>query len=383
MNNEDRSWVRITIADTGIGIPPEKLPHIFDRFYQVDDSRTRAYEGTGIGLALVKELVEVIQGNVTVESKPNEGTQFTLLVPIDPIPETSEDALPMPIPDIEPDSGSLSTGEIAGIPQKVLLGESSKPLILVVEDNDELRQFVIGELAGSYRVLGAGDGEAGWQLAQEELPDVVISDIMMPRMDGYELTERIKTHPVTNHIAVILLTAKTAQENKMAGLKKGADEYLTKPFQIEEIQLRLHNLLDLQQKLQQRYAQQLSNLDIPISAETVHDPFLQEFYKLLDENLSNTSLNVDWLANQLSMSRKTLQRKISSLTHMEGPGELIRHYRLRKAADFLLSGKNVTETAELVGFKAATHFTKSFKDYYHQNPTQFVEKIKENGSMPA
>ncbi len=381
--NEGHFRVHVTVADTGIGIPSEKLPHIFDRFYQVDDSRTRAYEGTGIGLALVKELVELMQGTITVESKPREGTRFRLILPMESIPETNENALPVPLSGIKPGIGSLADEETAILPYKPLIGESSKPLILVVEDNDELRHFVIGELAGSYRVLGAGDGEAGWQLAQEELPDVVISDIMMPKMDGYELTERIKTHPVTNHIAVILLTAKTAQENKIAGLKKGADEYLSKPFQIEEIQLRLHNLLDLQQKLQQRHAQQLSNPDILISAETVHDPFLQEFYKLLDENLSNTSLNVDWLANQLSMSRKTLQRKISSLTQMEVPSELIRHYRLRKAADLLLVGKNVTETAELVGFKAATHFTKSFKDFYHQTPTQFVEKRKGSGSMPV
>ena len=379
--NEGRFLVHLTVTDTGIGIPPEKLPHIFDRFYQVDDSRTRAYEGTGIGLALVKELVELMQGTVTVESKPKAGTRFTLILPIESVPESNENALPAPVPGIKPVYGNPSNKEISIPPYKLPTAESGKPLILVVEDNDELRQFVISELAGAYRVLSAGDGEEGWRLAQEELPDIVISDLMMPRMDGYELTERIKNHPVTNHIAVILLTAKTAQDTKLAGLKKGADEYLTKPFKIEEIQLRLRNLLDHQQKLRQQYSKQLANLDTPISAEIVHDPFLQDFYKLIDENLSNTLLNVDWLADQLSMSRKTLQRKISSLTHLEVPSDLIRHYRLRKATELLLAGKNVTETAELVGFKATTHFTKSFKDFYHQTPTQFIEERKGTGSM--
>ncbi|WP_018618663.1 hybrid sensor histidine kinase/response regulator transcription factor [Spirosoma luteum] len=382
---EGRSLVHITVADTGIGIPPEKLPHIFDRFYQVDDSRTRAYEGTGIGLALVKELVEIVQGNVAVESKPNEGTRFTLLLPIAPIPETSDTALPLPVPmpGIKPDNYGFSNEETAVLPHKIPVGESSKPLILFVEDNNELRQFVASELAESYQVLSAVDGEEGWRLIQEELPDIVISDLMMPKMDGYELTGRIKTNPLTSHIAVILLTAKTAQDNKMAALEKGADEYLTKPFQMGEIRLRIRNLLDHQQKLRQRYSQQLSNPDEPLSSEMVHDPFLQEFHALLDENLSNTSLNVDWLADQLSMSRKTLQRKVSSLTQMESPSELIRHYRLRRATELLLAGKNVTETAELVGFKAATHFTKSFKDFYHQTPTQFVEKRKVSGSTPV
>lgn len=377
--SEAHSLVHITVADTGIGIPPEKLPHIFNRFYQVDDSRTRAHEGTGIGLALVKELVEVIQGHVAVESKPNEGTRFTVLVPITPILETNEDALPVPMPGIRPVYGSVSDEEIATLPHSPSVGESSKPLILFVEDNDELRQFVTSELAESCQVLSAVDGEEGWRLAQEELPDIVISDLMMPKMDGYELTERIKTDPLTSHIAVILLTAKTAQDNRMAALEKGADEYLTKPFHMSEIQLRIRNLLDHQQKLRQRYSQQLFNLDPSVSPEIIHDVFLREFYTLLDNNLSNTSLNVDWLADQLSMSRKTLLRKVSSLTQTEAPSELIRHYRLRKAAKLLLAGKNVTETAELVGFKAATHFTKSFKDFYHQTPTQYLERRKANG----
>jgi signal transduction histidine kinase/DNA-binding response OmpR family regulator/streptogramin lyase len=376
---EGRFLVCVTVTDTGIGIPPEKLPHIFDRFYQVDDSRTRAYEGTGIGLALVKELVELMQGTVTVDSKPREGTQFTLVLPIELIAESNENALPVPVPGIKPGYVNLSDEERSIPPYRLPVAESSKPLILVVEDNDELRQFVISELAGSYRVLSAGDGEEGWRLAQEELPDIIISDLMMPKMDGYELTERIKTHPVTNHIAVILLTAKTAQDTKMAGLKKGADEYLTKPFHMEEIQLRLRNLLDHQQKLRQQYSQQLADVDTPISAGVVHEPFLQEFYRLIDENISNTLLNVDWLADKLSMSRKTLQRKVSSLTQTEVPNELIRHYRLRKAAELLLAGKNVTETAEAVGFKATTHFTKSFRDFYNQTPTQFIEERKGRG----
>ncbi len=365
------SSIQIAIADTGIGIPAEKLPHIFDRFYQVDDSRTRAYEGTGIGLALVKELIELVNGTIAVESQPNEGTRFQLMLPVRPASAADVD-----VPSVAPVSKPLLTAipfveQIPAQPDLQPVGESDIPLLLVVEDNTELREFLASELAATYRVLRAANGEEGWQLAQAELPDIVISDVMMPKMDGYELTERIKKQPDTNHIAVVLLTAKTAQHSRIEGLEKGADDYLSKPFNVDELHLRLRNLIAHQQKLRDHYRRQLAQPEMPISLETVQDTFLQQVYELLGNHLDDTSLNVDWLADQLAMSRKTLYRKVHSLTQL-APNELIRNYRLRRAADLLRAGNNATETAYMVGFKTPSHFSIVFKEFYQQTPTEFA-----------
>ncbi len=368
--NNAMSSVQIVVQDTGIGIPSEKLPHVFDRFYQVDDSRTRAYEGTGIGLALVKELIELVGGSIDVESQPEKGTRFQLELPVQPV--TVDDTQVPRI--VVQDKTYIAPGSLIEqipAPDKPPFSELPLPLVLIVEDNTELREFLATELADSYQILRAANGEEGWQLAQAELPDIVISDVMMPKMDGYELTKRIKNHPDTNHIAVVMLTAKAAQHSRLEGLTTGADEYLSKPFHAEELRLRLHNLVDRQQKLRDFYRRQLTRPDVPISQETTHDPFLQQVYELLEKHLDDSSLNVDWLADQLSMSRKTLYRKTHSMTQL-APNELIRHYRLRKAADLLRAGNNVTETAFMVGFKTASHFTIVFKEFYQQTPTEFV-----------
>lgn len=367
-------WVKISIEDTGIGISAEKLPHIFDRFYQVDDSRTRAYEGTGIGLALVKELVDLMGGFITVESQPNKGTRFNLSLPLQPVSEADTN-----VPPIKPVMNSTNgyannnypVQQELPSPNGLTVKEAQVPMVLIVEDNVELREFLTNELAATYQVLSAANGEEGWQLAQTELPDIVISDVMMPLMDGYELTEHIKSHSSTNHIAVVLLTAKSAQHSRIEGLAKGADEYLSKPFNLTELNLRLHNLLAHQQKLRDYYLHQLTQPDTPILPDAVQDPFLQQVYELLEANLENGSINVDWLSGRLAMSRKTLYRKMSSLTRL-APNELIRNYRLRRAADLLLAGKNVTETAFQVGFKTSSHFAIVFKELFGQTPTDFV-----------
>ncbi|GAB3940821.1 hybrid sensor histidine kinase/response regulator transcription factor [Spirosoma harenae] len=364
---DELSGVHLQIADTGIGIAPEHLQHIFDRFYQVDTSRTRAYEGTGIGLALVKELVDLIRGAIKVESQQGVGTMFDLILLIHPITANAE-APPV----------VLSTKEIVPSEQpstpsgKSSTEDANAPLVLIVEDNTELREFLASELAFAYRVLKASDGEDGWQLAQTELPDIVISDVMMPRMDGYELTRLLKNTPATDHIAVIMLTAKAAHHSRIEGLQEGADDYLAKPFHLDELHLRLRNLISRQQKLRDQYRQQLAQSDAPQTLDMVQDIFLHRIYELLETHLSDPSLDVDWLADQLAMSRKTLYRKIHSLVQL-APNELIRQYRLRKAADLLRTGHTASQTAYLVGFKTPSYFTIVFKEFYHKTPTEFAQ----------
>ncbi|WP_420148694.1 two-component regulator propeller domain-containing protein [Spirosoma sp.] len=366
--SQDISSIRVSISDSGIGITSENLPHIFNRFYQVDNSHTRAYEGTGIGLALVKELVELMSGSIDVSSQPDMGTTFKLLLPVKPV-SSDVDAPAVILTNQEPISQQLVASPRPD--SKLSTAELQAPLLLIVEDNTELREFLAGELASSYRILRAVDGEAGWQQAQTELPDVVISDVMMPRMDGYTLTHLIKNHPHTNHIAVVMLTAKAAHHSRIEGLEEGADDYLSKPFHLDELHLRIRNLISRQQKLRDQYRQELTQPGLMQSIDTVQNAFLHRVYDLLEAHLSNPSIDVDWLADQLAMSRKTLYRKIHSLVQL-APNELIRQYRLRKAADLLRAGYHASETAYLVGFKTPSYFATVFKEFYHKTPSEFA-----------
>ncbi|WP_332368455.1 ATP-binding protein [Spirosoma telluris] len=364
------SSVQINIADSGIGISPQSLPHIFDRFYQVDYSLTRAYEGTGIGLSLVKELVELLGGTISVDSQLGVGTTFMVTLPVQPLSASTN------APKMRLSANKHTT--IEQLPASTSRLNSNQPpkheqtpRLLIVEDNSELREFLTMELSAFYHVQNAANGEAGWKLAQEELPDIVISDLMMPKLDGYELTRLIKSHPDTDHIAVVILTAKAAHHSRIEGLQEGADDYLAKPFHLDELHLRLHNLITRQQRIRDQYRRQFTLPDSPTPLDITKDPFLRRVYELLDNHLDNPSLNVDWLADQLAMSRKTLYRKIHSLIQL-APNELIRQYRLRKAIDLLRAGRNVAETTYLVGFKSPSHFTIVFKEFYQKTPTEFI-----------
>lgn len=366
------SGARLTVSDTGIGIPADKLPHIFNRFYQVDNARVRRYEGTGIGLALVYELTARLGGAIVVQSRVEggtgqPGTQFTLEIPIQRV-GNYVDAQPVIAPTLVVPLPTVSSNGSDG----VATDGHDLPLVLVVEDNAELREFIVAELATTYRIRSVANGHEGWVVAKEELPDVIISDLMMPRMDGYSLIEQLKKDPDTDHIAIILLTASLEQDNRLRGLSYGADDYLTKPFNIGELRLRIRNLLNRQQKLREQYRQQFAQPDAPAPLETVKDQFLRRLYQLVEEHLDDSSLSVEWLADQLAMSRKTLYLKVNTLTHLS-PNELIRQYRLRKAIDLLRAGHGASETAYMVGFESPSYFTKVFKEFYHQTPTDYVK----------
>lgn len=364
----DVSSVSIRVADSGIGITPEDLPHIFDRFYQVDMSHTRAYEGTGIGLALVKELIDMLGGTIRVDSQPGVGSTFVVTLPVQPA-SVSDESPRVILSGKKPALVTqLPASDRSG---NQPIDNQQTPLILIVEDNAELRDFLAESLSATYRVLQAADGEAGWHLTQTELPDIVVSDVMMPRMDGYELTHLIKNHPDTDHIAVIILSAKAAHRSRMEGLEEGADDYVSKPFHLDELQLRLRNLTSRQQKLRDQYRQQFTQPDSPSPISVVDDVFLSRMYNLLENHLNDPALTVDWLADELAMSRKTLYRKVHSLTQLN-PHELIRQYRLRKAADLLRAGHTPSQTAYLTGFKTPSYFTLVFKEFYQNTPTEFV-----------
>ncbi|HEV7350289.1 hybrid sensor histidine kinase/response regulator transcription factor [Telluribacter sp.] len=371
--------VQLTVADTGIGMAADQVPYIFDRFYQADASSTRAFEGTGVGLSLVRELVTLLSGQINVESKLGSGTRFRVSLPMEEaIPGDTDATTPLPIstslPETHegqvPDSGKVHPG---------LTADPEAPLVLVVEDHAELRAFIANELSASYRVLTAANGKEGWERVQQELPEVVISDVMMPEMDGFTLTELIKTTPATNHIAVVLLTAKAAQESKLAGLVQGADEYLTKPFHPQELHLRLRNIVSHQQKLRQYYRQHLAGASANANPEpapveaTPQDTFLLALYSAIEAQLDNTQFDVDQLAQAVTISRRTLYRKLSTLTGLT-PNEVIRQYRLRRATELLKAGQPIAQVAYQVGFESPSYFSQSFKESYQMTPSEYLQK---------
>ena len=377
----DPTVVRLSVTDTGIGIRAEKLPYIFNRFYQVQkppdaDGSLRHFinpnPGTGIGLALVKELAELMGGSVRVSSVPTgtaepSGTTFTVDLPLLRVDsnETGESATRQPKPVwIENTlmSNGLSDGEAH---------ETELPLILVVEDNPELCAFIARELTGPYRVLTAMDGNEGWRIAQAELPDVLLTDIMMPGMDGYELTRTVKTNPLTDHIAVVMLTAKTAQPSRIEGLQQGADDYIAKPFHVDELRLRLHNLITRQHTLRQYFQQQFSQPDAPIQPETVTDKFIQKLYAIIESKLDDSNFRVNELAQEVGMSRRTLHRKLTSVTSLT-IHDFMRQYRLKRSGQLLREGHNVSETAYLVGYESPAHFSVVFREFFGKTPTEYT-----------
>lgn len=362
--NQD-SALEIRVSDTGIGIPAEKLPHVFERFFQVEDNRTRSYEGTGIGLSLVKELTELMGGKIKVESAVGKGTVFSLTLPLVLANSTSK---VLPIVRNNPD---LLVENQPAVAEFALQRDESKPLILVVEDNAELCDFIAETLVSDYRIVTAANGLQGWETAQQEIPDLIVSDVMMPLMDGYELCEKVKQDTRTNHVAVVLLTARASHEKKVEGLSLGADDYLTKPFYPDELHLRIRNLLVRQQKLREYYFRQFGQPDVPLETQSIADGFIKKLYEILEQRLDDSSFGVEELALEVGMSRRTLHRKLTATTNLTA-NELIRNYRLKKAATLLKSGKNASETAYMVGFESPAYFATLFKEFYQKTPSEYA-----------
>ncbi|HEX9512418.1 MAG TPA: ATP-binding protein [Puia sp.] len=365
--DEDKK-IRILIRDTGIGIPADKLPFIFDRFFQADDSRIRLYEGTGIGLALVKELVGLMHGTVTAESRPNAGTSITLIFPAEKAgssnapswqKETEKDIVHLPY-----NRAVQANGEKKERP------ETSFPLLLLVEDNEELLAFLCESFERNFRLITANNGVSAFQLAKEELPDLVISDVMMPEMDGYALCRNLKTDIITSHIAVILLTAKISYESRLGGLQVGADDYISKPFHFDELETRIHNLLDHQEKQRAYYRAQLQQKDSFSQTNETENPFLKNIYAIIDDMIDDSQFGASKLAEKNAMSLRTLNRKLSATIGLTA-GDLIRQYRLQKSLILLKEGRNVSEAAYMVGFETPAYFSQCFKDQYGVSPRDY------------
>ena len=377
-NFQNLTNLTLAISDTGFGIPEEKLPHIFDRFYQADDEATRDAEGTGIGLALTKELVKLLGGEISVKSEMGKGTVFEVWLPVPLTPKgephpskTAEISLENITAEL-PGSGSPFRGS-GGI-----AGEGNNPLtiqppnhLLIVEDNPDVVRYLQSILSGTYKLQVAANGRLGIEKAIETIPDIIISDVMMPEADGFELCETLKKDERTSHIPIILLTAKADAASRLEGLDCGADAYLAKPFDQEELLVRLRKMVELRKRLQERYR----NASIlPATPETrelqIEDAFMKKVHDILEAHLGDENYGVSDLCKALGMSRAQLYRKLHALTD-QPIGHYLRSLRLHKAKDLLVTTKLlVSEIAYEVGFRDPSYFTRAFTEEFGENPSE-------------
>ena len=358
-------YTEISVSDTGHGIDAEALPHIFDRYYQAK-SKYQA-SGSGIGLALVKGLSELHEGILKVESTVDAGTTFTLRLP-------TENTYPNAIHtqhDMEKKPMDAEETTITDTPTE------NHPIVLVVEDNADIREYIRSSFTDIYEVITAKDGKEGWELAQARIPNIIVSDIMMPVMDGIELCKRIKEDMRTSHIPVILLTAKDSLQDKEEGYASGADSYLTKPFSAKLLHSRINNLLETRKKI----ASLLALADIQPKQESavsslnkLDNEFLQKITQIIEENLEMEKMDIAFIADKMCMSHSTLYRKIKGLTDMSA-NEFIRKVKMRKGVELLMSGQyTISEIAYMIGFSSVAYFRQCFKDEYGMSPSDYVKQ---------
>lgn len=361
----------LTVFNSGKGIPQDKIDNIFDRFYKVDPHDS----GTGVGLALTSALVDVHGGTIRAESD-NKGTTFILTLPLHQ--PDSEESIDM---DNSYQSGSatgiLSLDEKMNKPEEHLLEdddpESNKPIILVIEDNQDVRNFMYLILKDEYTVLEAEDGDTGVLKAVKHVPDVIISDVMMPGKNGFEVCAEVKENASTSHIPVILLTACALDEQKAIGFESGADAYIPKPFDARLLKIRVRKLIENRQKLREAFGSSLKGGDPDkTSLVTADQNFVTNFRNYVTENITDSEMNVDEIARKMGFSRVQLYRKLKSLTGYS-PIELIKITRLKYAMNLLRSSQSISEVAYQSGFTSPSYFSKCFKDFYHENPSDYLK----------
>ncbi|MEO3569977.1 ATP-binding protein, partial [Phocaeicola vulgatus] len=358
-------YTEISVSDTGHGIDAEALPHIFDRYYQAK-SKYQA-SGSGIGLALVKGLSELHEGILKVESTVDTGTTFTLRL-------LTENTYPNAIHaqhDMEKKPMDAEETTITDTPTE------NHPIVLVVEDNADIREYIRSSFTDIYEVITAKDGKEGWELAQVRIPNIIVSDIMMPVMDGIELCKRIKEDMRTSHIPVILLTAKDSLQDKEEGYASGADSYLTKPFSAKLLHSRINNLLETRKKIASLLAladTQPKQESAVSSLNKLDNEFLQKITQIIEENLEMEKMDIAFIADKMCMSHSTLYRKIKGLTDMSA-NEFIRKVKMRKGVELLMSGQyTISEIAYMIGFSSVAYFRQCFKDEYGMSPSDYVKQ---------
>jgi len=377
--SEDKNFIEVSIRDSGVGITKEHLAHIFDRFYQVDDSITRNYQGTGIGLALVKELVELQGGTIRAQSNKDQGSKFIFSLPMnlsaaDDIQHSSDRHLSSVESKIDTgvyNNVGVEIEEPLASSDEVFI-DPEQPVILIVEDNKDVREFIKYSLEDKFNTIEAADGETGIEKALEHIPDLIISDVMMPGIDGYQLCRTLKSDVKTAHIPLVLLTARAAREDRLEGLELGADDYLIKPFDSKELHVRINNLIANRKRLQQAVQDSNYVVSPELDLSSLDEQFMNDVYMILEKQYGEESFTIQILSEQMNLSERQMRRKLKAITGIT-PNILLRDYRLNIAKQ-LLENKNATviEIAYAVGFSSSSYFSKCFKEKYNMSPSEML-----------
>jgi len=362
--------LEIKISDTGIGIRNEEKEHIFERFYQVQHSDNNKFGGSGVGLHLVKEFITLHDGTITVVDNIGQGSVFIATLPVIHIPNEQVASIQS-----EPVSKEeMDTEVIIEEPGSEDIQTDKRPVILIVDDSDDFRLFLKDSLKADYNTKEAADGVQAWNIIPTLQPDIIVSDVMMPEMDGMELSRLIKNDIRTSHIPLILLTARSAEEQKLEGLESGADDYITKPFNFDILSLRIKKLLQLRQKRQENFNGKLEINPSEITITSLDEKLIQKAIQYVENNISRCELSVEELSRELGMSRVHLYKKLLSITG-KSPIEFIRIIRLKRAAQLLReSQQNVSEIAYQVGFNNPKNFSKYFKEEFGVLPSAYQGK---------
>ncbi|WP_159519241.1 hybrid sensor histidine kinase/response regulator transcription factor [Sunxiuqinia indica] len=363
--NPDKEFIEITVRDTGQGISQTNASKIFNRFFQANEKQVQT--GAGIGLSYVKELVKLHHGKIYVVSKPGKGSKFTIRLPyvkgelVETPPET--EALN--------DSGVGTTNESNLVREPEHLNSR---IMLVVDDNPDVRKLISSHFDSRFQVFEAADGRIGLKMALEQVPDVIVSDVLMPDIDGYEFCKKVKKDERISHIPVLLLTALHSKDHEIKGLSSGADDYITKPFDLAILQTKIENMLSIRDSLKQKYSGEITLQPKNIIISSPEEKFLQKAVEVVENNIADTDLDIERFAQEVGVSRMQLYRKLNALTDMTVK-EFIRSIRLKRATQLLLQEKmTVSEIAYAVGFKDLSHFRKCFRQTYGMNATEYKQK---------
>ena len=397
-DNENPDYLEITVSDTGIGIPGDKLPNIYDRFYQVDPSSRREQEGTGIGLAHVRELVRIHHGSIAVKSLPGTGTTFSVRLPVGRDHFSPGQVLENPYgpeksvirQESDREGGETaqpaSAGKDGGADKDPGMTKTAgtepgryqydKPLVLIVEDHQDVRHYIAECLEDDYLTSQASGAEEGLRLAVSRIPDLIISDVMMPRMDGYAFCERIKTDEKTSHIPVILLTALAGDKDRVNGLETGADDYITKPFNRQELKVRVKNLIDIRKALRLHFSETRLIRPGEVQITSRDRKFFDKALSIVEQNMANERFSVEELGRELGMSQSQLHRKFRALIN-QNPLHFIRSVRMHRAMELLRKDAgNISEVAFMTGYDDPGYFTRTFKSFFHTLPSEVQKKQK-------
>ena len=356
--------VEISVTDNGCGIASDELPYIFNRFYQAKN----AGRGTGIGLAIVKAFTELHHGEVSATSKLGKGSTFTINIPVKQEGEISELLTESVEQVIETSNAQEIPNQARHIDDLIQPYQADKPEILIIDDNSDIRTYLRSVLSQKYNVREASDGKSGLELARRTVPDIVLSDIMMPVMDGLEFCQELKTDKAISHIPVILLTARSMDEQRAEGYEHGADAYISKPFSLRLLLSRIDNLIESRRKLNQIWSKGVEDDEIGNLSNETDKSFLKQLRKIIQENLSNSDLSVEQIGDEIGLSRVQLYRKVKALTGYS-PVEILRKARLTRARHLLqTTERTVSEIAYAVGFSTPSYFSKCYKEEFGENP---------------